>query len=122
LSAQRQWKQGKIGTDLDIKPLISEWFKIDPQDLNRIELEDIRLSDEAETNLNTIISGMIDQAHPVSTTAGELLAQIDELIDCRGFWLESSRELLLYIQVLNQIKTILVPPRCWQVRHFATIH
>ena len=107
---------------MDIKPLISEVLEIDPRELHRIELEDISLSSEAENNLNIIISNMIDSAQPVTATAGELLAKIDELIDCRGFWMESTRELLLYLQVLNQIKTIVVPAHQWRIQHIATIH
>jgi len=107
---------------LDIKPLISEWLEIDPRELHKIELEDIRLTDEAEVNLNTIISQMIDDSISVTATAGELLAQIDQLIDCRGFWLESSRDLLLYLQVWHQAKTVLVPHRFWRVRRLPSIH
>ena len=102
--------------------MLSEWLEIDPRNLHRIELENIRLADEAERNLNAIISRMIDEAQPLRTTAGELLSQIDDLIDCRGFWLESSRDLLLYVQVWRQIKTILIPSQLWSIQHTATIH
>lgn len=112
----------RLNTDLDIKPLISEWLEIDPRELHKIELEDIRLTDEAEVNLNTVISQMIDDSISVTATAGELLAQIDQLIDCRGFWLESSRDLLLYLQVWHQAKTVLVPHRFWRVRRLPSIH
>ena len=107
---------------LDIKPLIGQWLDIDPHTIHQIELDDITLTVEAERNLNAIIDRMLDATTPLTTTAGEFLANVDDLIDCRGFWMESSKDLLLYIQLLNQVKTILIPPHYWKVRQSKTIH
>ena len=41
---------------------------------------------------------------------------------CRGYWVEDTRELVLYLRINSQLKAIVIPNDGWAVREDITLN
>ena len=105
----------------DVKQQVSEWLSVDQNYLNEIALEDVEFEEAAQQNINRTISQMLLNNEPVSQIANQITL-LAEGLPCRSFWVENSKDLVLFVWNGNHAKTIVVPHGTWTIRNDITIN
>ncbi|MDY6971011.1 MAG: hypothetical protein SV775_01645 [Thermodesulfobacteriota bacterium] len=106
----------------DIRQEISEWLNVEQNRLNEIEIEDVEFTPFAQQNINNAVSQMLSLSHnPMGQFVGQTVPQY-EGIPCKGFWIENSKDLVLYVRIGNQSRAIIVPREGWMIREDITIN
>lgn len=101
---------------IDAKQQICEWIDIDKNSLNDISLEDVEMSEYARENVETATLQMT-----VSDTQ-ELAPVVSTHLACKSYWVEHTKELVLFMWNASQTKTIVIPEEGWMLRDDITIH
>jgi len=103
-----------------IKRTVSRAVDIAAERLNEISLEDIEIEQESQYE---IYKALIDMAlnkslegHPADSGEPQMG------IPCTGFWVEDTRELILFAWSQERTKTIVIPPEDWFLRDDITLH
>ena len=98
----------------------SQTLDIASERLNEISLEDIEIERDSQDQIYKALYDMtlcnLLQGHRPS---------IDEEptgVPCTGFWVEDTRELVLFAWSQERTKTIVIPPEDWYLRDDITIH
>ena len=99
----------------DIRQQISEWLAVDSGRLNEISLEDVRFGPTVQNNIGSAVIKMLSLDHAPVRSMG-LSTYQDEALPCKGFWIEETKELVVYLSVSNQLKAIVVPHDGWALR------
>jgi hypothetical protein len=105
----------------DIKDQISEWMKVERSSLYEIGLEDVEFSDYAEKNIHMTIQEMLlENESPENTrmAAGHQAGSVP----CMSYWIEKTRELIIFLWNKYQYKALIVPKDAWMIRTDITIH
>ncbi len=102
---------------------VCECLDLNQSRLHEIELEDIKLEPLIQQNIYKTIAKMFT---PEGDCGAELcmdppLLPLGE-ITCKGYWVENTKELVLYICLGEQTKAIIVPKNGWNLRKDITIH
>ena len=103
-----------------IKHTVSRTLDIATDRLNEISLEDVEIDQASQ---HRIYEALYDMA-----MLGDLNTRsIDSLatppgVPCTGFWVEDSRELVLFAWCQHKTKTIVIPPDEWYLRDDITVH
>ncbi len=105
----------------NIKPNIREWLDVSQNRLNDIALEDVKLEASIKQTIHKAISQMQSLNNLVDQPTEQTRLQTDD-ITCKGFWVENTKELVLYVWVGNQSKAIVVPQEGWTIRDDITIN
>ncbi|MBL0712172.1 MAG: hypothetical protein JJV98_00605 [Desulfosarcina sp.] len=103
-----------------IKKTISRKLKIGHERLNEIALEDI----EIERNFQHRIYDTLYDLVVVAEISGHarFSGGAGPGVPCTGFWIEGSRDLILYAWNDYQSQTILIPQSDWFLRDDITLH
>ena len=101
-----------------IKEQISEWLNIEQGILNEIEIEDIKLEPFAEKKIDIEV-GRILALMNMGNRSNNLLSNENHML-CKTFWLETTKDLVLYIWIGQLPKAIVVPSEGWSVRDDVT--
>ncbi len=115
----------KGGTDImqqnDLKQRISKWINVEQNLLNEISIEDVKLNPAAQTSVSRIVNEMLRSGNPVLSfqNSQSLLA---DGIPCRGYWVENTEDLVIYLRIHKLSRTIIVPRSCWIVRDDISIN
>jgi len=103
-----------------IKHTVSLCLDIAAERLNEVSLEDIEIEQESQ---DEIYKALIEMAlnkslegHPADS------GEPPKGIPCTGFWVEGSRELILFAWSQERTKTIIIPPEDWFLRDDITLH
>ena len=103
-----------------IKRTVSLTLDIDAEQLNEISLEDIEIEQASQQQIYQALCDMALRhdreghlAHPEERPTG---------VPCTGFWVEETRELILFAWNQDKTKTIVVPPDEWFLRDDITVH
>jgi hypothetical protein len=99
----------------DVKSDVFEWLKIGPDTLNEIELEDIQLEPVVQKNIYKTIANMLCLEKPGEEAPAQAMVPTADII-CKGFWVENTKELVLYVWIGDQSKAIIVPQNGWNLR------
>ena len=94
---------------------VFEWLKIRQTSLNEIELEDIKLEPFVQKNIYETIAQMLCLEKPVDHAPERTMLPIGD-ITCKGFWVENTKELVLYVWIGDQSRAIIVPQEGWNLR------
>jgi len=106
-----------------IKKQLSSSLEIDQNHLNEISMEDVRIAESAKENINQIIADMLFGSTPKLKDAGEeSKATPDDVVPCISFWVEQTKDLVVFICTDNMSEAIIVPENGWGVRSDRTIH
>lgn len=89
--------------------------------LNEIELEDIQLDSVVQQNIYKTIAQMLSLEKSDGEAHIRGLLPIGN-ITCKGFWVENTKELVLYVWVGDQSRAIVVPQDGWGIREDITIN
>ena len=106
---------------MDAKQQISDWIQIDKNSLNDIALEDVEVSAYAWENIESAALHMMDTP-PVEDGPGDLHTRLAAHLSLKSYWVEDTRELVLFIWNHRQAKTIVIPEEGWMLRDDNTIH
>ncbi len=100
---------------------VVEWLKVTQNSLNEIELEDVQLEPFVQKNIYKTIAKMLSLEKPVEQAPEKTMLPIGD-ITCKGFWVENTKELVLYVWIGDQSRAIIVPQDGWNLREDITIH
>jgi len=106
---------------VDAKQQISDWTQIDKNNLNDISLEDVEMSEYALENIESAALHMADTTID-NDVAKDLQTVFETHLGCKSYWVEHTRELILFIWNIHQAKTIVIPEEGWMLRDDITIH
>jgi len=106
---------------MDAKQQISDWIQIDKNSLNDISLEDVEMSEYALENIESATLHMADATTDEDTTE-DLKTVLEIHLACKSYWVEHTRELVLFIWNTSQAKTIVIPKEGWMLRDDITLH
>jgi len=103
-----------------IKRTVSLTLDIAAERLNEISLEDIEIEQDSQ---NQVYRALHDMALSGIMEGGRSGAEgIPRGVPCTGFWVEDTRELILFTWFQEQTKTIVIPPEEWFLREDITLH
>ena len=98
-----------------VKSDVVDWLKISQKNLNEIELEDIKLEPSAQKNIYKTIAKMMSLEKPGDEPVERPLLPMDD-ITCKGFWVDNTKELVLYVWIGDQSRAIIIPQDGWDIR------
>ena len=105
-----------------IKTYLSQWLQIDDRRLNEISIDDITFSDPARADINRcvapLLKGAVKGAEPMPID-GPLKG--DDL-PCKSFWVDHTFELVLFVWIGAQAKTVIVESEGWRLRDDISVH
>ena len=103
-----------------IKNTVSQALDIATDQLNEISLEDIEIDQASQ---HRIYQTLYDMAMLSELYANMPVCEENGMgVPCTGFWVEDTRELILFAWSEFKSKTIVVPPEEWFLREDITIH
>ena len=105
-----------------LKELIRDLFEIEIDALHNIEIQDIEFAPLARREIGKTVGEMSAPMELPSDMAGGLDLPSDNSVQCRGFWIESTKDLVLYLWDGDQSKMILLGSNHWTLRNDITIH
>ena len=104
-----------------VKSDVCDWLEVSHKNLNEIELEDIKLEPLTQKNIYKTIAKMMSLEKPEDEFSERPVLPTDD-ITCKGYWVESTRELVLYVWIGDQSRAIIVPQDGWNIREDIIIH
>ena len=104
-----------------VKKRLSQWLHLEQKNLNEISLEDIEFMEVEEQKVNQEVSRLLSLNNS-GKRCGDMDVQQADSIPCKSFWVENTRDLVLYVWNGDQSKTILVPQNGWTIRNDITVH
>lgn len=103
------------------KSTVFDWLKTTDSELNEIELEDIQLDSVVQQNIYKTIAQMLALEKSDGQAPIRGMLPVGD-ISCKGFWIENTKELVLYVWVGDQSRAIVVPQDGWGIREDITIN
>jgi hypothetical protein len=97
-----------------IKEQISEWLNIEQGILNEIEIEDIKFEAFAEKDIDIEV-GRILALMKLGNKKNSILPREERML-CKSFWIEPTKDLVLYIWIGQLPRAIVVPSEGWSIR------
>ena len=105
----------------DLKQRLSRWVNVAQIRLNEISIEDVRLNAVAQTSVNRIVSDMLRSGYP-HLSLQDSQALLADGIPCRGYWVENTEDLVIYLHIHKLSRAVVVPRSCWIIRDDITIN
>jgi len=104
-----------------LKKHISDCIDVDQSSLNEISLEDVRFEENTMNCIRRAVMPMLALYDP-SYPDVESTMLYKKGIPCRGFWVENTKDLVLYFTVEKHFKTLIVDKDGWMIRDDITIN
>ena len=103
-----------------IKNTVSRTLDIATDQLNEISLEDIEIDQASQ---HRIYQALYDMAlfSDLSLRVHDS-EKISSGVPCTGFWVQDTRELVLFAWSEHRTQTIVIPPEEWFLREDITVH
>ena len=103
-----------------IKNTVSQTLDIASDRLNEISLEDIEIDQTSQDRIYQALYEMavLNDLAPRGNDRKEAYPGVP----CTGFWIEDTRELVLFAWCQHKTKTIVIPPEDWFLREDITVH
>ena len=105
----------------NVKQRLSEWLNLEQKSLNEISLEDIEFMEVEEQKVNQEVAQLLSFSNRGNRCGNKDMPQADS-IPCKSFWVENTKDLVLYVWNGDQSKTIIVPQNGWTIRDDITVH
>jgi len=103
-----------------IKRNVSQTLDIDTDKLNEISLEDIEIEQASQHRIYQALHDIALLSDLYTSKPDQEEAHIG--VPCTGFWVEDTRELVLFAWSQYKTKTIVVPSEEWFLREDITVH
>jgi hypothetical protein len=104
-----------------VKSDVFDWLEVSHANLNEIELEDIKLERLTHKNIHKTVAEMMSLEKPEDEFSERPVLPTDD-ITCKGYWVENTIELVLYVWIGDQSRAIIVPQDGWNIREDIIIH
>jgi hypothetical protein len=105
-----------------LKELIRDLFDVELDSLHTIEIQDITFAPVARREIDRTVGEMSSlMGLPIDIPGGRDLS-LENAVQCQGFWLESTKDLVLYLWDGYQSKMILLGSNNWGIRSDITLH
>ena len=102
-----------------VKKTISFALDIAAERLNEISLEDIEIEQDSQDQVYQALFDLtLKDLNGIPTDSENSTRGIP----CTGFWVEGTRELILFAWSQERTKTIVIPPQDWYLRDDITLH
>jgi hypothetical protein len=105
-----------------LKELIRDLFEIEMDSLHTIEVQDIDFAPTAKREIDKTVGEMSSLMGLSFDSPGGPAPSCAESVQCQGFWIESTRDLVLYLWDGYQSKMMLLGSNHWGLRGDITIH
>jgi len=105
-----------------LKELISDLFEIEMDSLHNIEIQDIEFAPLAKKEIGKTVGEMSSLMGVPTDMPGDWDLPSTNGIRCRGFWIECTKDLVLYLWDSYQSKAILLGSTSWSIRNDVTLH
>jgi len=102
---------------LDAKQQICDWTEIAKECLHDISLDDVEVSAHALDHIASATHQMAGDAWGVWPAMN-----LEDPIACKSYWVEHTRELVLFFWNTGQAKAIVIPAEGWMLKSDITIH
>jgi len=104
-----------------LKKHISECIDVDQHSLNEISLDDIRFEENTMICIRKAVMQMLALYDPFDP-AIERTILYNKGVPCIGFWVENTKDLVLYFSIEKHSKTLIVDNDGWTIRDDITIN
>lgn len=98
-----------------LKKYISECIDVDQHSLNEISLDDVRFEENTLTCIRRTVMQMLALYDPFDP-AIERTMLYNKGVPCIGFWVENTKDLVLYFSIEKHSKTLIVDNDGWTIR------
>ena len=106
---------------MSIKKQLSESLQIEPQSLNEISLDDIVIADAVRHNIREALADLM-LYNPMHMDMEMAISQESAHLPCKSYWIENTKDLVLFIWNDLHSEAIVVPQDGWMIRNDITIH
>jgi len=104
-----------------LKKYISECIVADQSSLNEISLDDVRFEENTLICIKKTVMEMLALYDPFDPAIeGAMLYK--KGVPCIGFWVENTKDLVLYFTIEKYSKTLIVGKDGWMIRDDITIN
>ena len=103
-----------------IKRTVSLALDITTEELNEISLEDIEIDQASKRRIYKALYDMTLISDMVSDTLENEVPNSG--VPCTGFWVEGTKELILFAWCQHRSETIVIPSEEWFLRDDITVH
>ena len=103
-----------------IKKTVSQTLDIATEQLNEISLEDVEIDQSSQHRIYRALYDIARLSDLYSQRPDP--EEVSPGVPCTGFWVEDTRELVLFAWSQNKTKTIVVPSEEWFLREDITVH
>lgn len=104
-----------------LKKHIGECVDIDQSRLNEISLDDVRFEENTLIFIKRTLMQMLNLYDPFEP-AMECNMLYERGVPCKGFWVENTKDLVLYFTIEKYFKTLIVDKDGWMIRDDITIN
>ena len=98
-----------------LKKHIGECIDVDISSLNEISLDDVRFEENTLSCIRKTVMQMLALYDPFDP-AIERTLPYKKGVPCIGFWVENTKDLVLYFSIEKHSKTLIVDKDGWMVR------
>jgi len=103
------------------KKHISECIDVDQSSLNEISLDDVRFEENTLISIRRTVMQMLALYDPFDPEI-ERIMLYNKGVPCMGFWVEKTKDLVLYFTIEKHFKTLIVDKDDWTIRDDITIN
>ncbi len=105
-----------------LKNKISECIDIDQIRLNEISLNDIWFEVNTLICIREAVMQMLESYYPFDHDRNRKKILYNKGVPCKGFWIENTKDLVLYFTIEKYFDTLVVGKDDWMVRDDITIN
>ena len=104
-----------------LKKNISECIEVDHISLNEISINDIWFEENTLICIKETMMQMLESYYPFDHDINRKTLY-NKGVPCKGFWIENTKDLVLYFTIEKNFKTLIVDKDDWMVRDDITIN
>lgn len=104
-----------------LKKHISECIDVDQNCLNEISLDDVSFEEDTMNCIRRAVAPMLALYDPFYIAADHTMLY-NKGVPCIGFWVENTKDLILYFTIEKHSKTLIVDRDDWMIRDDITVN
>jgi len=104
-----------------LKKHISKCIDVDQSSLNEISLDDVKFEENTINCIRKAVMPMLTLYDPFDSGTERTMLH-EKGVPCIGFWVENTKDLVLYFTIERNFKTLIVDKDGWTIRDDITIN
>ena len=105
----------------NLKKHIGDCIDVDQNSLNEISLDDVRFEENTLIDIRSAVMEMLALYDPLGPAIEQIMF-CKKSVPCMGFWVENTKDLVLYFSMEKHSKTLIVDKNDWMIRDDITIN